>query len=156
MHIRIKGYTFQLTEPYTQGTVLTKGEAQALNILRAENIQNNLRSAVVEALSGLEPNELLPAEVLATLQTTMTKYDLSYQFLEKHSQRPKRGDIELAIREVAEERVMSQSRQAGLELPPETFESEVGLMEQLPAVIEEARARVSARRRATTGSLADL
>lgn len=156
MQIRIKGYTFTLSEPFRDGTVLTKAEAQALNDLRAENIQNNLRKLVAEATAELAQGELLSEARIVDIQGKLTKYDLAYTFVEKHIPRPRRGDIEAAARELAEERVGASLRQQEITVSPDELEFMIAEVEGLPAIIDEARALVSARRRAVQGSLEDL
>lgn len=156
MQIRIKGYTFQLSAPFVEGTVLTKAEAQALNDLRAENIQNNIRRMISDATARLPEGELLPQAELDELQSKLTQYDLSYQFVEKHQPRPRIGDIEAEARAVAKERAEAELRQLGTEAGEGELEQMISEMERLPAVLEEARQRVSARRLAIAGSLSDL
>ena len=156
MDIRIKGYQFRLRAPFEAGSVLTKGEAQALNNLRAENIQDNIRKAVSDACAVLAPGELLPPAELSRLQDLISKYDQGYQFLEKHTPKPRKGELELELRAVAEERARVQFRQAGMEPAEAELEAAIAEMEQLPAVQDEARARVSARRRVAASALEDL
>jgi hypothetical protein len=156
MQIRIKGYSFLLSEPFRAGSVLTRGEAQALNGLRVENIQNNTRKWVAEATEGLPEGTLLSQEALAVLQARLTEYDLSYQFLERVEARAKKGDLEQALREVALEKAQSEGRASGLDLSETEIEELARNYETLPAVIEEARARAAARRQAAIGSLEDL
>lgn len=144
MQIRIKGYTFRLSEPFQPGTVITKAEAQALNDLRAENIQNNFRKLVNAATAGLPPEHLLEQDAIRQLQEKLTEYDVGYQFLEKPGTRARLGDIE------AEARVIAKGRE---ESATETRLSELAETEE---VLEEARKRVMARRRALSGGLADL
>lgn len=156
MQVRIKGYTFQLSEPFEAGGVLTKGEAQALNSLKAENVSNNLRKLVSDAVAGLPEGELLAEDTIAGIQATITNYDLAYQFPEKHQPRLRVGDIEAEARAIAEARVDSKVRNTGAELSPETRELLVAEMSELPAVVEEARLVVTARRRAISGGLDSL
>lgn len=158
MSIRIKGYSFQLSAPYGAGTVLTRGEAQALNNLRAENIQNNIRKLVVDATAELLPGQLLEPGKLAELQAKITQYDRGYQFLEKHSPKPRVGEIELETRAVAQERVEAALRAEGLEdsTSPAELEELIQAQLELPAVIEEARARVATRHRVLSEGLGDL
>ena len=155
MQIQIKGYGFQLSEPFQPGTVITKAEAQALNDLRAENIQNNLRKMVALACEGLAPGQLLAQDVLAGIQTKLTEYDRSYQFVEKRT-RSRVSDIEAETRQVARERVEAGLRRTASSATPAQLEELVLRTMELPGVIEEARDRVAARRRALSGSLADL
>jgi len=157
MKIRIKGYTFTLSEPFQAGTVINKAEAQALNSLRSENIQNNLRSMVEKAGAGLGPNELIPTETLVEIQAKLTEYDLAYQFAEKKQPRSRLGDIEEEARVIARERVqieLNRDELGGASWTEEQIEFQVNQYAELPAVIEEARQRVQARRSAL--SLSDL
>ena len=156
MQTRIKGYTFTISEPFQPGCVITKGEAQALNNLRVENIANSLRDRVDEAVAQLAPGEILSQATLDSIQARITAYDIAYQFLEKHQPRVRLGDIEAAAREVARERVEAAQRAQELQLSEEELEAQVLANEGLPAVLEEARVRVAARRKALTESLSDL
>lgn len=157
MQIKMKGYSFDLTEPFAEGSLLTKGEAQAMNRLRAENISNNLRPLVTDAIAGLPEGELISAPLLVEIQSKLTNYDLSYQFLEQHQPRARVGDIEAEAWQLAAARVDSQIRESG-GLPEETpgREALIAEMERLPAVVEEARQLVGARRRALAGGLDSL
>ncbi len=157
MQITIKSYTFHLSAPYSAGTVITAGEAQALNNLRAENIQNNLRRFVNEAVDRLQERELLAPEVLAELQARFDKYDREYQFLERGTSRPRLGDLESEALLVARERIEAAFRRDGDPLPADDLlEAMVAKQAGLPAVKEEARLRVIARRQVTAGGLESL
>ncbi len=149
MPMRMKGYTFTLSAPYAEGHRLTSAEAQALNDLRAENIGNNFRSRVNEQVARLAPGELLAQHVLDGLTAELAGYDAGYQFASKTT-RTKIGDIEREIQAVAKERAIAQAE------APSQVE---GLIEQfvgLPAVLEEARSRVAARRSALAGGMDSL
>lgn len=157
MQIRIKSYTFTLSEPFQQGTIITKGEAQAMNNLRAENIQNNLRKHVNDAVAALGKDDLLAPEVLADLRAKFAEADRTYKFLEKHSPKERLGDIEEEARTVARERVEAAFRQSGEELPStDLLELMIKDQAKLPSIEEEARLRVSARRRAVGAGLDSL
>ncbi len=153
MQIRIKGYTFNLSEPFQPGTVITKGEAQALNDLRSENIQNNTRKLVAEATATLAEGELLSQDTLAQIQSKITQYDQGYSFLEKHQPRPRVGDIEAEARQVALEIVEAAARREGITLSESELEQHVAQRATLPLVIEAARDRVAVKRRAMAGGL---
>lgn len=155
MQTRLKGYTFTLSEPFREGTVITKGEAQALNGLRTENLANNLRKLVNEAIAELAEGEQISEARLGEIQAKISLADQNYQFLERSSLRLKVGDIEQEARAIAQERVEAAYRAREEELDDE-FERLVALQEQLPAVREEARERVAARRSALAESLSDL
>lgn len=154
--VRIKGYPFQFSTPFQAGSVLTKGEAQALNQLRIENLTNNLREEVNKALGVLAEGQLLSAETLAELQAKFTKYDQRYAFVEKHTPRPRRGLLEAETLLVAAERVDAEARAAGRELAPDQREALIEEFARLPAVQEEARDRAGAKQQALKDSLQDL
>lgn len=156
MQIRIKQYTFSVSEPYTEGTVLTRGEAQALNALRAENIQDGTRRAVNEALAVVPPGGLLSPAELARLQEVITKFDLAYQFREVHQAKARRGVLEAEVRRVAEEIVESQMRADGIELGEEALELAISETERTPRVQEEARRRVAERQAIAARGLEEL
>lgn len=155
MQLRIKGYTFILTEPWAEGQVLDSATAKVLNDLRGENIGNNLRRMVKDAQARAGHGELIAQEVLDQLQTDIAQYDAEYQFKLKPSG-AKLGDIEAECRVVAAERVQVASRFNGVELTEEELEAQIDLNAGLPTVVEEARARVLARRRTSAETLADL
>ncbi len=155
MQIRINGYTFELTSPYAEGSVLTSGEAKAFNNLRAENIQNNFRSKVNEAVSGLPTGELLSASALAELQAGLSAYDLAYKFNEKQA-RSRVGDIEAEARAIARERTLAQAAQDGLTLTEAILAQVVSEMEKIPSVLDEARLRVQAKRSALSAGMESL
>lgn len=149
--IRFKGYTFAISEPYTEGHSLTAGEAKALNDLRTENIGNNFRSKVNDQIAQLEPGGLLLQHVLDHLAVELAEYDSTYKFSEKGT-RTKLGDIEREIIAVARERAAAQAGEVALEDLAELVES----FKSLPAVREEARSRVAARRSALSGGMESL
>lgn len=156
MQIRIKSYEFHLTEPFTPGTVITRGEAQALNGLRAENIQDAVRKLVNQEIERLQPDELIPADRLETLREKISAYDREYKFTERHNGRVKLGSIEAEARQVARERVEAAASRLELDLSSEELERQIALHEKLPSVEEEARQRVQATRRVLNEGLSDL
>lgn len=72
----IAGQAFEITAPYAEGHVCTAAEAKALNQTRAENIGNNLRDSVKEALAKAETD----ANALTELAALVQKYDAEYTF----------------------------------------------------------------------------
>ena len=87
MKTMIQGYSFDITEPYSEGAVIGAVEAKALNQLRSENIGNNQRKAVQTVIDaqpkttddkGKEGPAPLSAQQIATLQAEVTKYDGEY------------------------------------------------------------------------------
>lgn len=154
--IRIKQYSFELSDPFAEGTVLTRAEAQALNALRAENIRNNMARAVEKETAKLLDGQLLSPEALAALQETISTYDRNYQFPSRHQPRPRKGELDLVTEEVARERVEAQARQDGTALNEATLVARTVEFCLLPAVQEEARRRLAERQSVAMGSLEDL
>lgn len=73
----IMGEAFQITAPYAEGHVLTPIEAKVLNQVRAENIGNNLRDEVKDAIAKRDAGDASDFEKLADL---VAKYDAEYTF----------------------------------------------------------------------------
>lgn len=156
MKIRIRQYEFDIAEPFVKGSVLSPGEAQALNGLRAENIRNNMSKPVLLAVSMLLPGELLDPATLSELQDKIARYDSGYQFPLRFESSKKRGAIELEARALAEAEVETQLRRAGVEVSEEEKEKLVVEMELTPAIQGEARKRVQARQQVAKETLESL
>ena len=139
MQIRLKSYSFQLSAPYSAGTVLTAAEAQALNSLRAENISNAMRKLADRQIALLAEGQLLSDQQLAELQRQISAYDAKYQFISKHEPTSKRGALDNMIREVAQEEVL------GLEIESDESEQQIESLSALPRIQAEARKRLAER-----------
>jgi len=61
----INGLQFEISQPYVKGSVLTEAEAKALNQTRSENIGNNVRAKLKEAVEAGKSVEELAAIVAA-------------------------------------------------------------------------------------------
>lgn len=157
MQVRIKGYAFTLSEPYSEGHTLTRGEAQALNALRVENINNNLRKLVATEVAKLpDPELLLSPETLQALQAEIGRYDRQYSFGERVAATPRRGDLEIEARNIARELVLSRLREQGIDPSEEDLELFVDQVATTPAVVEAAHAAATAKRQALTEGLQEL
>lgn len=73
----INGETFQISQPYIAGHILTEIEAKVLNQVRSENIGNNMRESVKEALEAREKGDGSKYDALAGL---VAAYDAEYTF----------------------------------------------------------------------------
>lgn len=73
----IAGESFQVSQPYAAGHTLTEVEAKVLNQVRSENIGNNLRELVKEALEAREKGDNSKYDALAE---AVAKYDAEYTF----------------------------------------------------------------------------
>lgn len=148
--ITIKGQPFTISEPYAAGYVLVREEGQALNLLRAENIRNNLAPMVERELAKLLPGEALSPAARAELQQRVTQYDRGYKFQPRH--RPRQSQLQAEITAVARERVEA-------ELPdcePEDRERRAMLLAGDADVQIEAARRIAERQRVADGGIEDL
>lgn len=154
--IRVRGYSFSVSAPYSPGQPLGEAEALHLNDLRADNIRNNLTKPVLDAIGALAPGQLLAPATLAELQAKFTTYDAGYRLQLKHQARPRVGAIEAEARAIAEERLEAQIRQSGQAPDQATYERWLEDFIALPEVQELARRQLVAKQRVITGTLEDL
>lgn len=155
MQIRIYGYQFNLSAPYQPGQAIDPAEAQVLNNIRAENIQNILRKAVQQKTAELLPGQLLSPTSLAELQATVDKFDAGYRFQMRQPQ-SRIGEIEVETQAVAAERAEIHFREQGAEPTEGELAEMTSRFAAMPSVSDEARARIAARRAVTAGALEDL
>lgn len=73
----IDGESFKISRPYLAGHVLNEIEAKTLNQVRAENIGNNLRTAVKEAKEARDKGD---PKAFDGLKDLVAKYDADYKF----------------------------------------------------------------------------
>jgi hypothetical protein len=99
--ISISGVPFEINTPYTEGHTISAIEAKVLNQTRAENIGNNFRTAVKEALAKEEgpAREEALNKVLADLQT----YDAAYVFSASGNARTPIDPVEAEAIRIAKE-----------------------------------------------------
>ena len=152
--IRIRQYSFDITDRYSAGHTCTPGEAQALNRLRAENIRNNMAPAVAEA-ADTTPDRQLSGPGLDSLRQRIARYDANYEFVEKHTpSRP--GALETELLRVATEQVEADARALGKDLTVAQIVAMAKLMLGDPKVQAEARSRLAERQRIAQSALDDL
>lgn len=137
-------YAFLVTAPYSEGHLLTKAEAQALNVVRMENIQNNLRQAFANEAASSTDN-VLSLEALDRIQLIVTKYDESYQFVEIHETKEKPDALEREAKAIAIGRMEEGTSEAEIEALAATID-----------VLAEARERLEAKAKIAKSSLEDL
>lgn len=73
----IAGEEFMISQPYAAGHVLNEVEAKTLNQTRAENIGNNLRETVKDAIAKRDAGDSSAYDALAA---TVAAYDAEYTF----------------------------------------------------------------------------
>lgn len=141
---RGQSYAFAATAPYTAGHQLTSPEAQALNALRVERVQENLRRAWDE-LTAASTAEILPEEALAQFRETLARYDANFQFIERGARREKLGALERLARELA-----------AAQLPEGTTAEEIAALASSFEIVSEARQRLEAQSTIAASALEDL
>lgn len=149
--IRIRQYAFQFPSRYREGTVLTIGEAKALNQLLAENIRNNVDQWVTKAEAELPVGELIPQAIHSALQNKIASYAMKYEFRAREAKN-KPGLIEIEARELAEQ----EARQLGRGPDQEDWELVVTELMSLPKIQDEARHRAKAKREIAQQMLNEL
>lgn len=133
---------------------MTKGEAQALNALRAENIRNNKMDRIKERLAGLVPGELLEPSAIAELQREIADYDKRYRFVERGASRARPGLLEETALELAREAVRLDSRSK--DLSEEGMEAQAQALAETSEIRQLAHARAEAKSQAAVASLQEL
>lgn len=156
MQITIRQHAFSVRSPYSEGTQLTKAEAQALNALRAENIRNNMAKAVVAALALAPDGQVLTAAEHRELQERITEYDLGYQFPLRHEARGGQDPIAAELQVVATELAETEMRLSGGTWSRERYNEVVEHYMSKASVQVEARRRVALANQAAAKALQDL
>lgn len=154
--IRIRQYSFKLSTPYGQGHQLSLAEAQALNSLRAENIRNNVSKIVLDEVAILAEGQLLSSQKLEYLQQQITEYDLSYQFVTKHTPARRPGQLEIEAKIVATDLVLERCHAKQLSLSDADFQAEVEFLQTTDEVQDKARTRIAARSQIAASAVEDL
>ena len=138
-------YSFTVPARYREGDILTDNEAAALNQLRTENIQNNMRKVFASEFAGVMPGELLSPEAIKRMQEAIERYAGKYEFPSRHIARPREGAIEKEARAIALEEVEIAARAKGTEFIESDCSVEIERIAGLDWVQAEARQRVQAR-----------
>lgn len=94
-------FPFIVQAPYCEGHLMTRGEAQALNQLRAERIRENCRPTFSTAADSA-PSGIPDTAMLQLIQQKITRYDEGFQFAEKHESRAQAPAISAIEREALE------------------------------------------------------
>jgi hypothetical protein len=108
LSIRIRNYTFTLAPRFAEGTVLTLGEAQAMNQLFCENVRNNTDQWVIAELDRAPAGATLSQAQINDLQERIRQYAEAYQFLPRGSNRLRQSAVEVEMIEIVEVLVAEQ------------------------------------------------
>jgi hypothetical protein len=147
----IEGKNFEISQPYEEGHVISAIEARVLNQTRSENIGNNVRAKLKEALEAGAADDALAAMV--------AEVDANYVFTAAGTRAAARLDpIEREARKMARELLRTHLAESGRKLttPPdgstkeewdEKIEAEVDRIATLDTVLEAAKKEVAAKSR---------
>lgn len=162
----IEGLTFEISQPYTAGHVLTEAEAKTLNQTRSENIGNNLRQAIKDAIAKRDSGD---ATDFDSLSQTVADYDRDYTFSMGGggASTRKLDPIEREARAVAREYIKARLAEKGrkITVAPEGMtkdewnEKVEGQIESLitqDAVLKLAKKRVAQKQQSVDAALGEL
>lgn len=147
----IEGKNFEISQPYEEGHVISAIEARVLNQTRSENIGNNVRAKLKEAVEAGRSD--------AELAAMVAEVDASYVFTAAGTRAAARLDpYEREARKLARELVKAKLAESGRKLTvapegstqeewDEKIETEVDRVAALDTVIEAARREVDAKRK---------
>lgn len=103
--ITIAGSPFEVSAPYVEGATITAAEAKVLNQTRAENIGNNFRKQVKEAL---DKNDL------EGVKAEIAKYDTEYAFTLSNATRTPADPLAAEALKIAREYVKGKLAAKGI------------------------------------------
>lgn len=155
MHIQVKAYEFEISEPYAAGQMMGEAEAAHLNKLRGENLRGTIGPKVNAALRLASPSPLLSNTALAELQALVSDLDASH-VLQMPLMRAKTGTIASTARSIAEARADGQALAQGRLLEGDDREAAISAMLGLDDIWEEARQRLHLTANAAQAALDSL
>lgn len=137
----IAGESFEISAPYAEGHVLTAAEAKALNQTRSENIGNNLRETVKDAIAKRDAGD---PSAFNELPALVAKYDSEYNFSMGGSgvSTRKLDPVEREAKKIADETIRADLAKKGRKISdvPEGLTKEQW-QEKLDTVREQLMAR---------------
>lgn len=147
----IEGRNFEISQPYEEGHVLTAIEARVLNQTRSENIGNNVRAKLKEAIEQGADD--------AALAAIVGEVDAAYAFTAAGTRAAARLDpYEREARKIARELLKAHLAESGRKLTvapegstqeewDEKIEAEVDRIATMDTVLEAAKKEVDAKKK---------
>jgi hypothetical protein len=147
----IEGKNFEISQPYTEGHTITAIEARVLNQTRSENIGNNIRAKLKEAIAEGQGDDVLAALV--------AELDASYEFTAAGTRAAAKLDpYEKEARSMARSVLKDHLAQTGRKLTvapegktdeewAEIIEGEVDRIAAQDVIVEAAKKEVDARKK---------
>lgn len=149
----IHDHTFELSAPYTSGHIISEVEAKVLNQTRAENIGNNMRASLKDAVEQGAPE--------SKLQEMVAEYDAKYNFSmggERVVLDPLERECRLVARQAVKEWLASPEG-GGRKLKdvdPDQLENTIDQVSTQDDVIAEAKKRLKAKQKKVQINLGGL
>jgi hypothetical protein len=137
--ISIFDQTVRVPNLYAEGHTLSAIEAKVLNRCRAENVANNRRKFIKEAIDSGDANAI--AEAVAEAEA----YALEYAFSEAStggSTRTKLSPLEAECRRLAKGQVakyLAANNKKKADVDPDKYEAEVARVSQMDAIVKLAK-----------------
>lgn len=147
----IEGKNFEISQPYEEGHVLSAIEARVLNQTRSENIGNNVRAKLKEAIEAGKSD--------AELATMVAEVDAAYVFTAAGTRAAAKLDpYEREARKMARELLKAHLAETGRKLTvapegtpqeewDEKIEAEIDRIATIDNVLEAARKEVDQRKK---------
>lgn len=148
----IAGEKFEVSQPYEEGHTLSIIEAKVLNQVRSENIANNMRAAVKEAIF----DGTLPA-----FKKDLAAYDAAYEFSTPSSGggRTTMDPVEREARKLAREAIKNKLAAEGRKIGEVDKEKLAEVVEQVAMneeILKAAKKIVNDRQKLADLSVGDL
>lgn len=164
--ITIGGEQFTISAPYAEGQTISAAEARSLNQTRAENIGNNLRKLIKEAVEAGDR---------AKAEAAVAEADANYSFAMPGQSAPRIVDpVEKEAHKLAREFVAAKLSAIGLKLSgihpdyaslpeeeakaksKERFDVAIGKAAADESILALAKKNVAAKKKATDAATVDL
>lgn len=144
--ISINGIAFEVSAPYTAGHQITEAEAKALNQVRAENIGNNFRNAVKDAVAN---------GTVEAVRAQLTEYDSKYTFAMGGMTRTPIDPIEAEAIKIAKEVIKAKLSEKGItvkaylanEANAEKYEAAIERISSTEETLKLAKQRVNLKKK---------
>lgn len=163
----INGLSFEISQPYAEGHVLTALEARVLNQTRSENIGNNVRQRIKDMQDGgteAYPNPVSEDEIRAYVSS----FDAEYVFkTASEGGRTSRDPYETEARKIGRELLKEHLAETGRKIGTtpegltedewkEKVDTEIDRIASLPGVLAAAKKNVDAKKKQSSALLESL
>ena len=155
--ISIYGNEIPVSAPYAEGQTITAIEAKVLNQTRAENIANNFRKSVKDAMDKKDD----PAALTAVL-AEIAKYDAEYSFTAGGIARTPIDPVEREATAIARQVIKTTAKEKNIkfeDIPTDKYDAMLERLVKSEDVVKRAKARVKAKeaeKAAGKDAIADL